>query len=48
MDDAVHVEIEVVEFEAVWVGLRGVGYRWFVFDHVHHREWIPLQQPSIE
>lgn len=24
MDDAVHVQIQVVEFHAVWVGQRGV------------------------
>ena len=46
MDDAVHVEIEVVEFLAVWVRLGGV--RRFFFDGVHHRPRVPVQKPSVK
>lgn len=48
VDDAVHVEVEVVEFDAVWVRSGRVGNGGFVFDDGLHRERIPIHQPSVE
>jgi hypothetical protein len=48
VDDAIHVEVEVIEFDAVWVLSGRVQKVGFVFDDGRHRERVPLHQPSVE
>ena len=48
VDDAVHVEVEVVEFVAVWIRSGRVRNGGFVFDGGHHRKRVPVHQPSVE
>lgn len=55
MDDSVHVEIKIVEFEVVRVRLAGVDgdrdavdHDRFFFDHVHNNHRILLREPPVE
>lgn len=55
VDDPVHVEVEIVEFDAVrvWTArVDGTGDTiddcGHLFEHVDHRERVSLHQPSIE
>ena len=55
MNDAVHVEIEVIVFDVVRVllaridgDLNAVDYDRFLFDRVHNHHRILLRQPSVE
>lgn len=48
MDDAVHVEVEVVEFVAVRVRAGCIQKGRFVFDDAHRRTRVPFHQPSVE
>lgn len=56
MDDPVHVEVEVVEFEPVRVRppqIDGdedpsVDLHGLLLDHVRDRERVPIREPSVE
>ena len=55
MNDPVHIEVEVVELEAVGVGLGGVDgdpdaldLDGLLLHHVHHHHRVLLRQPPVE
>lgn len=56
MDDAVHVEVEIVEFDAVRVRSGGIHRKGeaigadsrLLLDHVHYRERVAVREPPIE
>jgi hypothetical protein len=55
VDDAVHVEVEVVELEPVGVGVGGVhghldavNLHALLLHHVHHHHRVLLRQPPVE
>lgn len=55
MYDAVHVEIQIVELDAVRVRLRSisghpnsVNDRRRIFQHVDYWQWVPLDQPPVK
>jgi len=55
VNDAIHVEVEVVELEAVGVGPGGVDGHADALDldglllhHVHHHHRVLLRQPPVE
>lgn len=55
MNDAIHVEVEVIVFDVVRVllaridrDLNAVDDDWFLFDRVHNHHRILLGQPPVE
>lgn len=56
MNDAVHVQVQVVELHSVgiWRGRVNrqrnavVGDGWFLFDYIGDREWVTVGEPPVK
>ena len=48
VDDAVHIEVEVVELHPVWVGSREVERGGVAFGGVDDNLWVLLRAPAEE